>query len=177
MDSNSITLLIPQIGGLIMVAGGIWLIFKQKIYLNAEKNEVVGVEMPFFGKMRTNVPALGLFIIGIIPLLYPLHRTTTRYLRVEQPLSSDDHPVDVYVVVHTESLRLDGNLVVQVPVISSPDYNPELIYSAGTVTDHQWLDLNDEKHGKIVLGAKQIQNKRGGAIIISPNVAPRPQGF
>lgn len=163
-----------------MVIGGVWLIYKEKIYLNPDTKEVLSVELPFFGKFRTNVPALGLFVIGIMPLIYSLYKLTltTPYIQVEQMVTSDDHPVAVYVAVGSKSVPRDSTFRVSVPVINNPDYTPELVYLAGPVIDHVEINLDEQKDGQIVLQAEQLQNinKTPGASI-TPDVVPKPSGF
>src|SRR5215469_3982954 len=97
--------------GALMVAGGIWLIYKQKIYLDAETSEVLQIELPWLGKFKTNVPVLGLFIIGFVLLAYPIHSLTTQYLRVEQSVSSPD-PVEVYVAVENKTVGRGRKLII-----------------------------------------------------------------
>jgi len=164
--------------GLLMVVGGIWLIYRQKIFLDPQTNEVLSVELPFFGKLKTNVPALGLFVLGLIPLIYPIAKLTTRYLQVEQDISSDDHPVEVYVAVQAKILHEDGKLIAKVPVLDVQDYSPELIYWAGPVTAQYDLELGQAKHGTIVLQPKQIQDKANhGVTKVSGEIVPRPRAY
>jgi hypothetical protein len=61
-----------SLAGLIMVIGGIWLLAKGKIMLDAKTGEVVDFDLPLLGKVKTNAPILGLFLIGSIPLIYPI---------------------------------------------------------------------------------------------------------
>lgn len=147
-------------GGLVMIVGGIWLIYKQKIYLNpsGDKVDVVAVEIPFFGKLRTNVPALALFILGFVPLIYPIYKANTEYTRVEQEITSEKYPVSVYVVVRQKSLNTHGKFVISIPNVNSADYEPQIIYLAnGFLTDQQEISLSEGKHGVIELREKSLQ--------------------
>lgn len=175
MNEYAVTFYICQAAGIIMIAGGVWLIMREKIYLDSTTKRAVEIELPFFGKLRTNVPALGLFLIGIVPLVYPIHKLTTRYLQVEQVLTSDDHPVAVYVAVLSKNVPQNGKFKVSVPIIDSPDYTPELVYISGPIYDHEELELDKQTHGLILLQPKQIQNKhQTGAKDITPDVEPTP---
>jgi hypothetical protein len=62
---------LSSFAGLVMVAGGIWLLYKQKIYIDSESKQVIEVELPI-GKFKTNLPVLVLFALGFVPLIYPL---------------------------------------------------------------------------------------------------------
>lgn len=170
-----------QAAGIIMVAGGVWLIMKQKIYLDSTTKQAVEVELPLFGKLRTNVPALGLFLLGIVPLVYPIQKVTpkltTRYLQVEQVLSSDTS-VGIYVCVLSKNLPRGGKFIVSVPIIDNADYTPELVYIAGSITDFQELKLNEQKNGLIVLQRKELQNtSRASVKNITPDVEAAPKEF
>lgn len=164
--------------GVLMVVGGIWLIYKEKIYLDPSTKEVLNVEVPLIGKLQTNVPALGLFIIGLIALIYPIVKVTTPYLQVEQVVNSDDHPVAVYVAVQAKILHKDGKLVVSVPVLDSPGYEPELIYLAGPITDQFNLELDKQKHGILELAAQHLQDKAHlGVNNAHGQIDPPPDAF
>jgi hypothetical protein len=59
------------LAGIIIVFGGILLLYKQKIYIDSASNQVTEIETPI-GKFRTNLPVLGLFAVGIVALVVPL---------------------------------------------------------------------------------------------------------
>jgi hypothetical protein len=168
---------ICSISGLLMVSGGIWLIAKQKIYVDPVKHEVLAVELPIFGKLKTNVPALALFIIGFIPLIYPIAKSRTDFIVVHQEsVSSNHHPVAVYAVVHAKILQADGELNVSIPVLNTDDYNPELIYVVGSTTVQEELRLDKAQHGYIELKGKIIEDKMN-APELSPKKPDRPAEF
>lgn len=48
----------------IICAGGVWALLKQKVLLDANTHEVTSVEIPFFGKVKTNYPSIVAIFIG-----------------------------------------------------------------------------------------------------------------
>src|SRR5215813_1014704 len=64
-----------SLAGFSMVVGGIWLIYKEKIYIDRESKQVTEVKTPL-GSFKTNIPALVLFALGFVPLIYPIVKST-----------------------------------------------------------------------------------------------------
>lgn len=177
MTHYIVLLYLCQAAGLVMICGGIVLLYQQKIRLD-EITKEINVDVPFFGKLRTNAPAIALFIIGFIPLMYPLQHAKTEYIHVRQAIESDNHPVLVYAVVGSRALQSDGELHLSIPVVANEDYSPQLIYVAGEITDEQELLLESQKGGVITLQRKIIQHKKGGSIpAIQPDVTKMPENF
>ena len=162
-----------ELAGLVMVAGGIWLIYREKIYLDTtnHKVDVVAIEIPLFGRLKTNVPALGLFILGIVPLIYPLYKVNTEYTRIVQEIKSESYPVAVYAVVRQKELVTDGKFAISIPIVNSNDYEPEIIYVAGgRLADQEPITLSNQKHGIIELQRKSLQGKPSPSTPVQPAV-------
>lgn len=85
-----------------MVVGGLWLLGKQKIYLDHETKEPVQVELPGGLRLRANSPALALFLVGFIPLLFPVYKLDLKkYPHVETAnLIGDFAPQEQMIVVY-----------------------------------------------------------------------------
>ena len=175
MTHYVVVLYICQFGGLLMVIGGMVLLYKQKIDINKITKQLE-ISVPFFGKLRTNTPALALFVIGVVLLVLPIQQLKTEYLHVEQDVESNIHPVLVYAVVNTKSLPSGkGHLDLSIPILSTEDYSPELIYVAGEITDHEEVKLKTRKNGLITLREKRLN---GRAIPdVSGIVVPPPERF
>jgi|SRR5208283_89156 len=170
-----------EFAGLVMIVGGIWLIYRQKIVLDTAKDKAadVVVEVPFFGKLRTNVPALGLFLLGFVPLIYPIYKSSTDYTRVVQAVTSRSYPVGIYVVVRQKALEKDGKFVISIPILNSTDYEPQIIYVAGgRLADQEEILLSDQKHGVIELQAKSLQLENPSQNVpVQPNVVAPDSRF
>src|SRR6476661_10924552 len=87
---------LSSFAGLVMVVGGIWLIYKQKIYIDSESKQVTEIELPI-GKFKTNLPALVLFALGFVPLIYPLYQCSGMFplLSLKGYIGGDTFPVQI----------------------------------------------------------------------------------
>src|SRR5439155_27380757 len=104
-----------------------------------------------------------------------LQKLKTEYLHVQQDINSNVHPVLVYVVVNSKPIPSGvGHLDLPIPVLSTEDYSPALVYVAGDVTDSQELDLKNLKKGLITLDHKTIL---GHNVEVKSDVVPPPDNF
>jgi hypothetical protein len=46
MDARMVLFFMSTLAGFVMIAGGIWLIYKEKIYIDRESNKPVEVKLP-----------------------------------------------------------------------------------------------------------------------------------
>jgi hypothetical protein len=170
-------LYVCQGAGILMILGGTWLIYREKIILNAVTKEPMFVELPFFGKLRTNAPALALFVLGLAAVMYPTHAIGTPYLRVKQQITSDKHPVVVYAVVRSNSLQNDGELDLVVPILNG-EYEPQLVYVAGSITNQEAINVSQENHGVLELQPRNIEEShRISRPAIEQDLKPKPANF
>ena len=57
--------------GVIIIAVGAWLTYRQKVYFNPTDHSVVTeVDVPLLGKLKTNIPALALCFFGLLPVYF-----------------------------------------------------------------------------------------------------------
>jgi hypothetical protein len=63
-----------SVAGLVMVVGGIWLIYKEKIFIDRETKQITEIEIPGGLKFKTNMPALVLFVLGLSALCFPIYK-------------------------------------------------------------------------------------------------------
>lgn len=82
MDARMVLFFMSTLAGFVMIAGGIWLIYKEKIYIDRESNKPVEVKLPVGFSFSSNYPALALFALGFFPLVYPFHELPllTKYI-------------------------------------------------------------------------------------------------
>lgn len=116
----------------VMIIGGIWLIYKQKIYIDRETKQVTEIGTPL-GNFKTNAPALMLFGLGFVPLIYPMFQLAgdVREVSIRGTLQTDS-PVDVYAVIATDSLPSGGRFYVNLPVVKNAQ-QCRLVYVSGGV--------------------------------------------
>jgi hypothetical protein len=177
---NQFTLLfyLSSVGGLVMIVGGIWIIYKQKIYIDRETKQVTEIEVPFLGKLKTNAPALVLFLLGFLGLFYPTHKSGTEYLTVKGNVSSQVHPVVVYAVVQSEGLEQDGSFNLPIPELTGGNYAPQVVYVAGGApyVFEDLLETERQKNGVIELVKKEIGGSQQPSRF-QPDIAPAPPEF
>lgn len=161
MDFRILTLYyLSSFAGFIMIAGGIWLLYKQKIYFDKESNQITEIETPI-GKFKTNIPALALFIVGFIPLIYPIWQISSlpqiEQVKLIGKVTASDYPVLVYAVIVSESLQNDREFSIQVPV-DSKDREYKIVYIAGggDVIEEERADISKAKDGMLSLKEKDI---------------------
>lgn len=167
-------LYISQLTGLIMTIGGIVLIYKQKIDINRVTKDME-ITVPFFGKLRTNTPALALFVIGFFPILYPIQKLKTEYMHVQQNVDSDVHPVVIYAVVNTKTIQSGvGRFDLSIPVLPVEDYSPQIVYVAGTMTASQDVDPKQTTYGLITLRQGKVQGTNED---VKPDIVAPPERY
>jgi hypothetical protein len=166
-----------SIAGFIMVVGGIWLIYKQKIYIDRESKQVTEIETPI-GKFKTNIPALVLFALGFVPLIYPIVKMSeftkeiTKEVKIVGNVKSSVHPVQVYAVLQMDSLIQDRDFSLWVPS-SFSEYR--IIYITGNSVSEDLVDLQKKKSGEIRLNDKDFSAE--GLDTFEPNVKSAPTDF
>lgn len=171
-------LLVCAGAGVMMIAGGIWLIYREKILLDSVTKVPLYVELPFFGKMRTNAPSLALFVLGLVALVYPIRvgsaRTPT--LTVRQKITSTSYPVEVYGVVVSTHIPSPGGFDLPLPVLPK-EYDPRLVYQAGTFTNFETIHPADQRGGIIQLDDRNIQPPKPQAPATETDASAKPSGF
>jgi hypothetical protein len=93
------------LSGFVIIIGGISL-FIQKVYrLDGDKGTATVVELPFFGKLTTNYPALAFVFIGAAMAIYTLGRTSE--------VGSEDWVITgKFTAPTSESVQWDGTVSV-----------------------------------------------------------------
>jgi hypothetical protein len=150
--------------GFATIIGGIWLVAKQKIYLNAETGAIADFEIPLLGKFKTNIPSLGLFVVGSILVLWPVKLIQSMPLvpptvAVRGSVTSNAHPVLIYAVIRSAVLQQDGTFTIAMPVDMGASYDPKVLYiTANTqgIFDDQ-VELARRKNGSLELLSKRLE--------------------
>lgn len=121
MDARIALYYVCSFAGFVMIAGGIWLIYKEKIYIDSESKTPVEIDTPM-GSFKSNYPALALFVLGFFPLVYPIYAISNLkdYVRIDTVrirglIEANAHPVLVYAARAEDSLNANGEFRVPVP--------------------------------------------------------------
>jgi hypothetical protein len=128
--------------GLVMIVGGIWLIYKEKIYIDRESKQPIEIQSPL-GSFKSNYPALTLFALGFFPLVYPMYsiNNLTEFVKVDTVrikglVTANAYPVLVYAARAQDMLSANGEFQVPVPFLGhdQDDYKILLVVN-GHVLD------------------------------------------
>jgi hypothetical protein len=140
MDARLALYYMCSVAGVVMIVGGIWLIYKQKIYIDRESKQPVEINTPL-GNFKSNYPALTLFALGFVPLIYPIYSLNTLVgyvkvdtVRIRGPVETSAYPALVYAARAQDSLTKNGEFRVPVPYIGNDDYRLLLVVN-GRVFD------------------------------------------
>lgn len=177
MDPKFVPLLyLCSMSGVVMVVGGMLLIYKEKIYIDRESKQITEIETPI-GKFKTNIPALVLFVLGFVPLTYPLLKV--REFGQKFSISGkvegapNSFPVQVYAVAQLDSLPETGEFSLEVPA-TADQYR--VLYVAGRAILQETASARQaNKDGVIRLKPKDIRTE--AAVRYEPKVQPVPEGF
>ena len=79
MSEDFVFALVLLAVGVVIVGVGAWLTYRQKVYYNPADNSVMTkVDVPLLGKFRTNIPALALCFLGVVPVYLGYLEMTSR---------------------------------------------------------------------------------------------------
>lgn len=76
MSENFFLSILSMFSGLLVVGAGCFILYKTKVLRTTgpDGKEASEIEVPFFGKMKTNYPSLIAIFIGAVLIAYPLYR-------------------------------------------------------------------------------------------------------
>jgi hypothetical protein len=103
------------IGGLVMITGSIVLLALRKTFIDSETKQPITFDIPMIGKMSANSPAIVLFGIGIVPLIFSVwdyHRFREKLgekladkVHIVGTVTTDSQEVRVYAVQAVDSFE------------------------------------------------------------------------
>lgn len=162
---TEILLLISSLSGLAMTAGGMWLIYREKIYIDRETRQIVEIEVSFVGKLKSNVPALTLFIVGVWALSYPIHaasqvqiakRQAAEKVRIVGHIEGEGFPIEVYAVTGWDNLHSPRDFSIEVP--RHVGTHTILFLAGPRVIADDLADLGKVEEGKVDIGRKVLSS-------------------
>ena len=164
--------------GAAIIIGGIWLIFKEKIYIDKETKHPIGFELPLLGKFKSNTPALALFFIGAFLIVYPIwKRPAPADLHLEGEIKNDtDYPFEVYAAVEAESVSNRRPFSIRVPELAGDRDEYKLLY---LTRDNRFYEervpVKNIKTREISLKTHEIP--RNQVTLEQGKVSEKPPGF
>jgi hypothetical protein len=146
MDIRIPIFLMTELAGFVMIVGGMWLIYKQKIYIDKESNQPVEVKLPGGFSFKSNYPALALFALGFFPLIYPFHEVSKLQdyphvvrIKLTGVPNTNVYPALVYAATAPSAVTQDGDsFSVRVPFIGAGDEEYKVLLVANDhILDNQ----------------------------------------
>jgi hypothetical protein len=160
MDARITLFYLVATAGLAMMVGSLWLIAKEKIFIDRETNRPIEIDLKWLGRFKANAPALALFMLASLLLIYPLVRvnTLTRYVEVDTVpvkglVEADAYPVIVYAVRRGEILHSNGDFSMPVSFLGDTD-----------IDDYRILLI---VNGRVMEEASAVRQERGKPIQVS----------
>jgi len=127
---NSDTLLvICQAAGILLLACTMLLIGLRRIYFDAKTKQPIEIELPLFGKVKTQAPAFALIVVGAFLVFYPTARPQPDMVTFHGSVDTKGKSVTVMVVVPQYQQVLDspGSFHIPVQVIKDASYRVKFI--------------------------------------------------
>ena len=148
---------LSSLAGFIMVAGGIWMLYKQKIYIDRASKKVTEISTPI-GTFRTNIPALALFALGFFPLVYPIVKSAgfAEEILIRGNVRASAFPVQVYAVVQSDSLLQNRDFALKVPVLRELGQEYKILYVCGSLVCEDRAELQSRTNEAIHLLPKEL---------------------
>lgn len=180
MDPRLALYYVVAAAGVFMVVGGIWLIYKEKIFIDKESNQPIEVSSPL-GSFKSNYPALTLFVLGFFPLVYPIYSINNlrdfvrvQTVRIKGPVRASAYPVLVYAARAQDAVGSEGQFQVPVPYLDSYDNDYKILL---VVNGHVIDEARAERKAKsdaIEVNFKPVVVESSEFV---PNVAPLPAAY
>jgi hypothetical protein len=178
MDIRMVLYLMTASAGFVMIAGGMWLVYKEKIYLDRESSKPIEVKLPGNFSFSSNYPALALFALGFFPLVYPFHELPrlVRNVKIKGVVQSNMYPVLVYAAGTPYPLvKTSDGFNIAVPVIKGDEEYRVLLIVNGHVIDTQTVSATrSEKGDEINVQFKPLVVEPAD---YKPEIAPLPADY
>ena len=88
MSMNGILIGLVLFLALVCILGGLWILARQKVVVD-QNGQATSVEIPFFGKMTTNVPSLVAVVLGVALAFGVQQRIRIDPVVVQVPLNAE----------------------------------------------------------------------------------------
>jgi hypothetical protein len=137
--TGDVLLLISQIAGILLLGCTMLLVGLRRIYFDAETKQPTEIELPFFGKVRTQAPAILLILIAAALVLYPLTKATQDEVTLEGDVQTRGEEVIVAVEYPNseQALESSGHFTMQVPSVKGAVYRVKYEISKQIVADQE----------------------------------------
>lgn len=183
MDATEVILFMCGGGGLLIVSGCIWLLAKQRIYLDRESNKTMTeLDLPLGIKLKTATPVIALFVLGTGLLIYAANQAPEHAKRlmeqestvnVRGAVSGENEGVALYAALVSTSLPGSGPFGFAVPK-PHPNHPYTLLYLVdGRIVAHQLFDPAADSSKPLDM----LEINARSETVLAGDIMPRPAGF
>lgn len=140
MYSQGTLLLVSQIAGIFLLVATMLLVGFRRIYIDAETKEPITFEIPIFGKVKSQTPAVVLIIVGAFMVVYPIIRAQADEAVLRGTVDTGGHTVTVTVVAipsYQATLQSSEPFTLNVPLIQDASYHVQYIVDKQVVGEQE----------------------------------------
>jgi len=140
IGTDAILLLVSQIAGIILLLGTMILVGFRRIYFDKETKQPIEIDIPVFGKIKTQAPAFALIVVAACLVIYPLSRSRPDLITVQGDIDTGGKAVTVVVVAvpqYQATLDRAGAFHIPVPVLKDSTYRVKFIVDGRVVADQE----------------------------------------
>ena len=98
VSNTDVMLLIAQGAGVFLLVATIILIARRTIYIDASTKAPIEFEFPIIGKVKSQTPAIVIFLIGAALVVFPLTMSRSEEATIEGAITSSGTPLTMVVV-------------------------------------------------------------------------------
>lgn len=128
MDSLGVLLLLilAMVSGIVLIIGGLYILNKQVVIRDSVTGEISEVEVPIFGKIKTNYPSLIaiffgptiiFYVVSVLPPLKGEPFPITGSFEADDKSIYDSAAVEIVPQGHSTPLNNDGSFYIKVPKV------------------------------------------------------------
>jgi hypothetical protein len=136
MKLNSLLFLICSLAGLLLVSGSLYLLWKGIIDFK-EGQGVTEMEMPGGAKIKTPVPALVMFVLGVLMVVFPVYKRPELEIVKLRGVVATDADVEVHAVVDQREAHASNAFDLAVPYLPDHRYFVRYLDKSGAELDKE----------------------------------------
>jgi hypothetical protein len=123
VDATAVLFQVAQLAGCSLLVGTLILLFKRRVYLDRETGQPSEIDLPLFGKLKTQSPVIILILVAAFLVIYPMQLRSTRaeFGTVEGDIQAGDESVTVTIVPvprYQEVVDSNGHFSLAIPLDS-----------------------------------------------------------
>jgi hypothetical protein len=182
MDWTAALFILCSAAGLVLVIGSLLLLWRGRIFLDHEGQNVSHVDLPMGIKLDTHAPVLVMFLFGVFMLVFPVYynknicpdpllhgKAFPEMVQVTVPIKSP-RPIDVYAIV-AEQDKIQNQATFNLPFGKNIQYRVILGDGTGNFSFSDPFSLGD-KPGPKELRAIEVQSSIASSVIPKINADP-----